>query len=196
MKKSLMAVLALICCICFAEEQKIVLAKSGAVLELYSATVRKVRPDANQKPIAVVVDHGLQFCHDNMTLIPDVKKYRQEYLFKVWKGYVDIPADGTYVISMSYDHYDKWGTMGRNDSNTILEISGNTVMFISQVYTRGMGNKDLRAAKSLELKQGSYEFKIIHRSGYRNDIFTLKLSDNAKPRNEIKVTPAIMAHVE
>ena len=203
MKTSLVWGLSLLCCICFADEQKTVVAKPGAILELYSATLQKVRPDVEAEPIAVVVDKGAQFCHDNVTLNNEVAKYRQQYLFKIWKGYVTIPADGTYVISLSYNYYDKWGTRGPNNSNTILEISGKPIMFISQsrrsagaMLEGHGGGSNLNATKSMRLQKGSYEFKIIHRSGFRNDIFTLKLWNKKHPLKKMVVTPANMAHVE
>ena len=195
MKKNFVLGVLLLCSICFANEQRTVVAKPGAILELYNATRKKVEPDIDAEPIAVVVDRGNQFCHDNITLNKEVAKYRGQYLFKVWKGYVTVPADGNYVISLSYNHYDKWGTMGPNDSNTILAISGKKIMYITQIITR-TGGFHLNATKSMKLSKGSYEFKIIHRSGFKNDIFTLKLWDKQRPLKKIIVTPASMAHVE
>ena len=189
MKKNFVLGLLLLCSICFANEQKTVLAKRGAILEIYSASLQKVRPGAEEEPIAVVVDKGNQFCHDNITRNSEVAKYRRQYLFKVWKGYVTIPADGTYVISLSYNYY------GLNNSNTILEISQKPIMFISQVRRRG-GESNLTATQSIRLSQGSYEFKIIHRSGFRNDTFTLKIWNKKRPLRKMVVTPANMVHVE
>ena len=202
MRKIFTTFLLLLCSICFANEQK-ALAKSGAILEIYSASLQKVRPEAEEEPIAVVVDKGNQFCHDNITLNSEVAKYREQYLFKVWKGYVTIPADGTYVISLSYNYYDKWGTRGPNNSNTILEISEKPIMFISQVR-RSAGamlegrnaSNHLAATRSVKFSKGSYEFKIIHRSGYKNDIFTLRLWNKKRPLRKMVVTPANMAHLE
>ena len=193
MKKIFLLGLLLLCGICFADEEKFVVAKPGATLELYTASLRKVRPDT--APIAVVVDFGKQFCHDNITLIKEVAKYRQQLLFKVWKGYVTIPADGDYVVSMSYNRYDKWGTMGPNTSNTILEIGGKTIMYITQLPQKG-APPQIAATEGLRLSEGSYEFKIIHRSGFKNDIFTLKMWNKKSPLKKTIITPADMAYVE
>jgi len=86
MKKSLIWGLALVCCICFADEQKTVVAKPGAILELYSATPKKVQPDVDAEPIAVVVDKGKQFCHDNITL-------NQEVLHSMRPMFLPIPQE-------------------------------------------------------------------------------------------------------
>ena len=203
MKKNFVLGLLVLCSICFSNEQKTVIAKPGAILELYDATTQKVRPDIEDEPIAVVVDKGSQFTHCNIIQNKEVARYRDQYLFKIWRGYVTIPADGNYVIALSYNYYDKWGTRGPNNSHTILEISGKTIMAIAQgqrsvgamLDGRGSAGK-LNATQNIRLQKGSYEFKIIHRSGVKNDVFTLKLWDKKRPLKKIFITPANMAHVE
>ena len=196
MKKIFTLALLLVCSVAFTDDTKVVVAKPGAILELYNASVKEVRP-SKENHITTITDLGKQFCHDNVTLYNETKNLRQQYLFKVWTGYITIPEAGEYVVSLSYDIYKPhtyWGP-NPNSENTILDIAGRNILYIHKVYTR-QDKPKLNASARVTFQKGSYEVKITHRSNYVNDRFTLKIWNRKTPLKKMIITPCDMSHVE
>ena len=165
--------------------QEAVKAVPGAALLVYSIC-ETVRPLPDAEPITAIVDNSTDFSKRNLSKNAETKKFVDQKLFLVWKGYIAIPKAGRYTFSMSYN------VAVKNLNNTILQINGRDFLGISQLKDPLKFND----SKSLLLGKGDYEITIIHRSSHYGGDFSIRMWQTSNPLKKFMITPAAMVHAE
>ena len=165
-----------------AKAAETVKAVPGAAVYIYN-WADAARPDAEADPLTVIVDKSEDFWHQNPTLKnnEETKKFVGAKHFIVWKGYIHIPAPGTYTFSSS---------VGASDVNVIIQLNGKDFLCCD----RGWNNK-LHASRSVQLSKGDYELTAIMKS-FGHGYFELKMWDKKRPFKKTTITPAKMVHAE
>lgn len=162
-------------------------AAPGAVLSVYSLT-DALRPDPDADPITVIVDRGDWFSYGNLSKNSETEKLNGQKLVLVWKGYIEIPAQGVYTFSASYVR------TADCPENTFIQLNGKDFL---NLYQRIKNDTRLNAVKSVRLAKGHYELTVISwMPVYYAADFTLKMWDKRKPLKKYVISPASMVHAE
>ena len=160
----------------------------GAMLFIYNMQ-KGTLPPPNADPVEVTADTGKTFSRDVLAAGAETRRLLREKLFMVWKGYISVPEDGEYTLSMSYNTR----SIGHDDHATLF-VDGKSVLEIASGR-----NFRIADARSLPLSRGAHEIAIVYRTHplpFRGVCVSLAMWNRKTPFRKMSVTPRTMTHAE
>ncbi len=166
----------------------------GAYMMFYDHTPADM-PSPDAEPLVSIIDNSSDFSWENMRKNKETSEYSNQPGFRVWSGFIKIPAKDMYSFVLSCRNYGSYqGNRDGSHNNVRVLINGKELLHI---YSGERDRVKKNDAKRLLLEGGYYSIQIISKWAiYGVNPFTLKFSPKSNPVKKYDVTPATLFHAE